>query len=97
MASERSNRRDLLALSLKNKINIQEITHQDNMTEHYINTFLETPRANVTGQTVSYCCFEKFRIKRYSNRPSLDYLLDLTKSTSHKIRKRKKQQIQMTS
>ena len=26
---------------------------RDNMIEHYINTFLETARSNVTGQTVS--------------------------------------------
>ena len=37
----------------------------------------------------SNCCFQKFRIKRYLNRPSLDYPLNLTKSTNHKIRKRK--------
>ena len=58
------------------------------MIEQYLNTFLETPRPNVI-QTASYCCFEKFRIKRYPNRLSLDYPLDLTKSTNHKIRKRK--------
>ena len=52
------------------------------------NTFLETPRPNVI-QTASFCCFEKFRMKRYPNRPWLDYPLDLTKSTNHKIRKRK--------
>ena len=33
--------------------------------------------------------FEKFWIKRYPNRPSLDYPLDLTKLTNHKIRERK--------
>ena len=54
---------------------------RDNIIEQYINTFLETPRPNVI-QTASYCCFEKFRIKRYPNRPSLDYQLDLTKSTN---------------
>ena len=48
-----------------------------------INTFLETPRPNVI-HTDSHCCFEKFRIKRYPNRPSLDYPLDLTKSTNYK-------------
>ena len=32
---------------------------------------------------------KKFRIKRNPNRPSLDYPLDLTKSTNHKIRTRK--------
>ena len=58
---------------------------RDNMIEQYINTFLETPRPNVI-RTASYCCFE---IKRYPNRPSLDYPLDLTKLTNHKIRKRK--------
>ena len=60
---------------------------RDNMIEQYINTFLETPQPNVI-QTASYCCVEKFRIKRYRNRPSLDYPLDLTKSTNHKIRKK---------
>ena len=60
----------------------------DNMIEKYINTFLQTPRPNVI-QTPSHCCFEKFRIKRYPNRLSLDYPLDLTKSTNHEIRKRK--------
>ena len=57
------------------------------MIEQYINTFLETPRPNVI-QT-AYWCFEKFQIKRYLTRPSLDYPLDLTKSTNHKIRSRK--------
>ena len=61
---------------------------RDNMIKQYINTLLETPRPNVI-QTACYCSFEKFRIKRYPNRPSLDYPLDLTKSTNHKIRKRK--------
>ena len=61
---------------------------RDNIIEQYINTLLETPRPNVI-QTACYCSFEKFRIKRYPNRPSLDYLLDQTKSTNHKIRKRK--------
>ena len=61
---------------------------RDNIIEQYINTFPETPRPNLT-QTASHCCFEKFRIKRYPNRPSLDYPLDLTKSTNQKIRKRK--------
>ena len=56
---------------------------RDNIIEQYINTFLETPRPNVI-QTASHCCFEKFRIKRYPNRPSLDHPLDLTKSTNHK-------------
>ena len=56
------------------------------------NTFLETPRPNVI-QTASHCCFEKFRIKLYSNRPSLDYPLDLTENrpitkNGHKIKKR---------
>ena len=60
---------------------------RDNIIEQYIHTFLETPRPNVI-QTASHCCFEKFRIKRYPNRPLLDYPLDLTKSTNHKIRKR---------
>ena len=58
-----------------------------NMIEQYINTFLETPRPNVI-QTDSHCCFEKLRIKRCPNRSSLDYPLDLTKSTNHEIRKR---------
>ena len=58
------------------------------MIEQYNNTFLETRQPNVI-QTASYCCFEKFRIKRYPHRPSLDYPLDLTKSINHKIRKRK--------
>ena len=44
--------------------------------------------ANVI-QSASYCCFEKFRIERYPNLPSLDYPIDLTKSTNHKIRKGK--------
>ena len=54
---------------------------RDNIIEQYINTFLETPRPNVI-QTASYCCFEKFRIKPYPNRSSLDYLIDLKKSTN---------------
>ena len=41
---------------------------RDNIIEQYINTFLETPRPNVI-ETASYYCFEKFRIKRYPNRP----------------------------
>ena len=61
---------------------------RDNIIEQYINTFIATPWPNVI-ETVSYCCFEKFRIKRYPNCPSLDYPLDLTKSTNHKLRKRK--------
>ena len=61
---------------------------RDNIIEQYINTFLETPRPNVI-QTASYCCFKKFQIKRHPNRRSLDYPLNLTKSTNHKIRKRK--------
>ena len=61
---------------------------RNNIIEQYINTFLETLRPNVI-QTAFYCCFEKFRIKRCPNCPSLDYPLDLTKSTNHKIRKRK--------
>ena len=56
---------------------------RDNMIEQYNNTFPETPRPNVI-QIASHCCFEKFRIKRYPNRPSLDHPLDLTKSTNHK-------------
>ena len=61
---------------------------RDNIIEQCINTFPETPRPNVI-RTTSSCCFEKFRIKRYPNRPWLDYPLDLTKWTNHKIRKRK--------
>ena len=61
---------------------------RDNIIEQYINTFLEMPWPNVI-QTASYCCFKKFRIKRHPNRPSLDYPLNLTKSTNRKIRKRK--------
>ena len=61
---------------------------RDNIIEQYMNTFLETLRPNVI-QTAPYCCFKKFRIKRHPNRPSLDYPLNLTKSTNHKIRKRK--------
>ena len=61
---------------------------RNNMIEQYINTFLEMPRPNVI-QTASHCCFEKFRINRYPNRPSLDYPLDLTKLTNYKINKRK--------
>ena len=56
---------------------------RDNMMEQYINTFPETPRPNGI-RTASHCCFEKIRIKRYPNRPSLDHPLDLTKSTNHK-------------
>ena len=48
------------------------------MIEQYINMFLETPRPNVI-QTASHCSFEKFRIKRYPNRPSMDYPLDPNK------------------
>ena len=69
---------------------------RDNIIEQYINTFLETPRPYVI-QTASYCCFEKFRIKRYPNRPSLDYPLDLKKSTNHKIRKRNGYKIKKTA
>ena len=67
------------------------IVTRDNIIEQYINTFLETPRPNVI-EIVSYRCFEKFRIKRYPSRPSLDYPLDLTENrpitkNGHKIEK----------
>ena len=57
---------------------------RDNMIEQYNNTFLETPRPNVI-QTASYCCFEKFRIERYPNRPSLDYPFDQTQNKEKKM------------
>ena len=69
---------------------------QDNIIEQYINTFLETPRPNVI-KTASYCCFEKFWIKRYPSHPWLDYPLDLTKSTNHKIRKENGHKIKKTT
>ena len=51
---------------------------RNNILQQYIDTFLETASPNFI-QTASSCRFEKFRIKRNPNRPSLDYPLDLTK------------------
>ena len=60
----------------------------DIIRQQYIDTFLKTVSPNFI-QTASFCRFEKFRIKWNPNRAPLDYPLDLTKYTNHKIKTRK--------